>query len=133
MIMNKLLIVMVCALGMGAFGGCTKAKSPDQVSANVAAEQEKASKEVADARADAAKDSANAAAKVDDKMKDLNNEQASGAYDVAVAKAEGDHKVATEKCEALSGDAQKNCKDKADADYAAAKANAKAREAGRKE
>jgi hypothetical protein len=35
------------------------------------------------------------------------------------------------KCQGLSGGAQKKCKDQADADYAAAKANAKAGETAR--
>ena len=40
--------------------------------------------------------------------------------------AEGDHNVALEQCNALSGAAQKDCKDKADADYDLVKARAKA-------
>ena len=49
--------------------------------------------------------------------------------EVTVAAAEGNHKVAIEKCEALSGDAQKACKDQADAAYKTDKANAEARAA----
>jgi hypothetical protein len=45
-----------------------------------------------------------------------------------MAKAEGGHEVALAKCKAMSGDAQSKCKDVADADYAAAKANFKATE-----
>jgi hypothetical protein len=47
-------------------------------------------------------------------------------YDVAVARADGDHKIAVQKCDTLEGHDQKVCKDQADADYDAAKANAKA-------
>ena len=50
-----------------------------------------------------------------------------------LAKAEGAHKVALEKCKAMSGDAQSKCKDVADADYAAAKANSKATEVAAKQ
>ncbi|HEV7358762.1 MAG TPA: hypothetical protein VGN99_12280, partial [Steroidobacteraceae bacterium] len=112
--------------------GCDNAKSPDAVSKDVASAQEKRASEVADAKQDAAKDENKAAAKVDDKANDLNNASAKGAYDVAMAQADGDHKVAIQKCDALSGDAQKACKDQADAKYDLAKANAKAMLAAQK-
>jgi len=50
-----------------------------------------------------------------------------------MAKADGNHKIALEKCNVLSGDAQSKCKDVADADYTAAKANAKAAETTQKQ
>ena len=56
----------------------------------------------------------------------LNNAAAKDAYELAVAKADGDRKVALANCQAASGDAQKACKDQANADYDAAKASAKA-------
>ena len=74
----------------------------------------------------AAKDLDKAADKVDDKLVAFNNAAAKDAYNLAVAKADGDRKVALANCLSISGDAQKNCKDQAEADYAAAKANAKA-------
>src|SRR5713101_7225600 len=115
--MQKKIIATVglCALAM--FGGCHKAKSPDTVAANVSNAEQKAANDVADAQRDASKDVANAAGKVDDKAKDLDNAEVKGAYDVVMSKAEGDRKIALKKCEALSGDAQKGCKDVADADY----------------
>jgi Tfp pilus assembly major pilin PilA len=91
-----------------AAAACNNAKSPDKVADNVAAANQSASKEVADAQRE--------------QQKDLSSD----AYDVAVARAEGDHKVAIKKCDALDGHDQKACKDQADADYDAAKANAKA-------
>ena len=51
-------------------------------------------------------------------------------YKVAVAQAEATHKVATEKCESMSGDAQKDCKDQADRDLDAAKRAAEQRRDG---
>jgi hypothetical protein len=81
---------------------------------------------------EAAKDSNQAEAKVDDKTNDLNNANAKGAYDVAMAQADGDHKVALQRCDGLSGDSQKACKDQADAKYDLAKANAKAMLAAQK-
>jgi hypothetical protein len=59
-------------------------------------------------------------------LTDLNNVAAKDAQNIAIAKADGDRKVALAQCSALAGDAQKKCKDEADADYNAAKANAKA-------
>jgi hypothetical protein len=130
--MQKSLITLVALLTVTIMSGCDNAKSPDAVSKDVATAQEKRASEVADAKQDAAKDENKAAAKVDDKANDLNNASAKGAYDVAMAQADGDHKVAIQKCEVLSGDAQKACKDQADAKYDLAKANAKAMLAAQK-
>jgi len=123
----------VIALTLFCVAGCNNAKSPDTVAKDVAAAEQKASNEVADSQKDASKDIGKAADKVDDKLADLNNTVASNAYDVAVAKADGDKKIALAKCDALGGDAQKSCKQQADADYAAAKASAKAAEVGNKQ
>ena len=106
--------------------GCNNAKSPDSVAKDVAEAQQKSSTEVAKQQDEASKDVKKAADKVDDKMDNLNNVAAKDVSNVAIAKAEGDHKVALASCTAESGNAQKLCKDRADADYQAAKANAKA-------
>jgi predicted small secreted protein len=106
--------------------GCNDAKSPDTVAKDVANAEQKASTEVTKSENSAAKDLSGAADNVDDKLIAFNNAAAKDAYHLAVAQADGDRKVALAKCEALSGDAQKTCKDQAEADYSAAKANAKA-------
>jgi hypothetical protein len=106
--------------------GCDKAKSPDAVAKDVAAAEQKASTEVATSEKDASKDMGKAANNVDDKLVAFNNTAAKDAYNLAVANADGDRKVALANCDAASGNAQKACKDKADADYDAAKAGAKA-------
>ncbi len=116
-----------------ALAACDKAKSPEAVEKNVAAAEQKASNEVTNSQNDAAKDISKSADKVGDKLVDLNNTAAKDAYTIAVAQADGDRKIALAKCEALSGDAQKNCKNQADADYDAAKANAKAHETTEKQ
>src|SRR5277367_82312 len=105
---------------------CNNAKSPETVSKDVAKAEQKASTEVAKSEDSAVKDLNGAAGKVDDKVVAFNNAAAKDAYDLSVAKADGDRKVALANCEATSGDAQKQCKDQAEANYAAAKANAKA-------
>jgi len=130
--MQKSLITLAALLTVTIMAGCNNAKSPDAVSKDVATAQEKRASEVAGAKQDAAKDESKAAAKVDDKANDLSNTNAQGVYDVAMAQADGDHKVAIQKCDALSGDAQKACKDQADAKYDLAKANAKAMLAAQK-
>jgi hypothetical protein len=106
--------------------GCDSAKPPETVAKDVAAAEQKAATEVANSEKDAAKDLTKAAEKVEDKVVDFNNAAAKDAYNLAVAKADGDRKVALANCLALGGDAQKTCKDQAEADYGAAKANAKA-------
>ena len=65
-----------------------------------------------------------AAANADGSSKDLNDVGARNAYDVAVAQADGDHNVAIQQCLALIGDAQKSCKERADAAYDQAKTHA---------
>jgi hypothetical protein len=130
--MQKLVLSFVALLALGAVAGCNNAKSPDAVANDVANAQAKRAAEVADAKQDAAKASDKAEAKIDDKATDLNNVNAKGAYDVAMAQADGDHKVALQKCDALSGDSQKACRDQADAKYDLSKANAKAMLAAQK-
>jgi hypothetical protein len=105
---------------------CNKAESPDKVQADVAKAQAsaaednaKAEQKVKQVEADAAKDRQDALAKVADKNVDA-------VADSAVTQAEGDNKVALAKCEALQGDAQKSCKDQANAHLDAVKAKAKA-------
>ena len=81
--------------------------------------------------ADAQKDVADAQADndADDVGRPGSHASETGAKDdfkVAVAPAEATHKIATEKCEALSGDAQEDCKDRADRDLEDAKRAAEA-------
>ena len=109
-----------------ALGACNKAASPDKVQADVAKAQSEAAEENAKAdqkqkqvEAEAAKDRADAQVKAADKS-------VSGLVDSAVTEAEGETKVALAKCEALEGDAQKTCKDQANAHLDAVKEKAKA-------
>jgi hypothetical protein len=123
---KSFVLVSIGIFSIAFIGGCNNAKSPDAVAQDVAAAQQKASAEVDKSEKDAAKDVGNAAEKVDTKLTDLNNTAAKDAYKITLAQADGDRKVALAKCDALSGDAQKNCRSQTDADYEAAKANAKA-------
>jgi hypothetical protein len=114
------------AIAVLIIAGCDSAKSPDTVAKDVAAAEQKAASEVAKSEKAAEKDLNKAADKVDDTLVNFNNAAARDAYNLAVAKADGDRKVALANCLALGGDAQKSCKEQAEADYGAAKANAKA-------
>jgi hypothetical protein len=122
----RTLLVSAIAAAVLLAAGCDSAKSPDTVAKDVAAAEQKAATEVANSEKAAEKDLNKAADKVDDKLIAFNNAAAKDAYDLAVAKADGDRKVALANCLSLGSDAQKSCKDQAEADYGAAKANAKA-------
>jgi hypothetical protein len=123
--MQKSLLSAAGALAIALLVGCNHAKSPDALANDVAAAEQKSATDVADAQKKASQDTALASAKVNDKTTDLNNTEAQGAYDVAMKNADGIHRVSLEKCTAFGGDPQKKCKDQADADYDAAKANAR--------
>jgi hypothetical protein len=125
-------LALSCALLASAFlslSACNKAEAPDKVQEDVAKAQSKAADDNAKAdekvkqvEADAAKDRADALAKVADKS-------VGALVDSAVTQAEGDTKVALAKCQSLEGDAQKSCKDAANAHLDAVKAKAKAAKA----
>jgi len=122
----RMALTSAMAIAVLIIAGCDSAKSPDTVAKDVAAAEQKAASEVAKSEKAAEKDLNKAADKVDDTLVNFNNAAARDAYNLAVAKADGDRKVALANCLALGGDAQKTCKDQAEADYGAAKANAKA-------
>jgi hypothetical protein len=106
---NAMAIAALSGLvALGSLTACNNAKSPDAAARDVAAANDAAANKIADAQRDAQKD------------------MSSDAYKVALAKADGDHQVAIQKCDTLQGHDQQVCKDQADADYEAAKANAKA-------
>ena len=122
-------LALSCALLASAFlcvSACNKAESPDKVQADVAKAQSsaaednaKADEKVKQVEAGATKDRADALAKVADKS-------VGAIADSAVTQAEGETKIALAKCQALEGDAQKACKDEANAHLDAVRTKAKA-------
>jgi hypothetical protein len=100
-----------------ALSGCNKAETPAEVRNDVADARKDASANVTDARQEAATD-------INADAKKLVKTAADSAHEVAIAEAEGAHKVSVEKCEALSGQAQTDCKDTAKATLAMANAKA---------
>lgn len=123
--MSRFLMSTV-AISVLLIAGCNNAKSPDAVAKDVATAEQKAATEVSKSEQSASNDLGKAADQVGDKVIAFNNTAAKDAYNLAVAKADGDRKIALANCSAASGDEQKRCKDQADVDYNAAKANAKA-------
>jgi hypothetical protein len=121
-------LALRCALLASALLGlsaCNKAESPDKVQVDVATAKNdamqadaKADDKVRQVEAEAAKDRSDAAAKAADNA-------VVAIADSAVIEAQGETKIALAKCEALDGDAQKTCKDKANAHLDAVNAKAK--------
>ena len=112
---TKMLAVLLMATSFAALAACNKAEAPAETAADVADARKDAAKDVAEERKDAADVIGSAATDI-----------TSANRDVEEVRIEGDHKVAIEKCEALAGDAQKACKDSADATMESAKASLKA-------
>jgi hypothetical protein len=108
-----------------SFAGCQKQK-PTPTAADLAATQADAQKEIDQAHAEAKKDVKNAAKLAGADSKDVALARVTGSFDIAMANADGAHKVAVEQCVLLPPAEQQPCKDRADADYQAAAANAKA-------
>ena len=120
---------VVCALAAAVFAlsACNKkSETAAEVQRDVAKAQAEGQRDVADARADVQEANADADRHVakaigdhnqDDVAKaahDANETADKGKAKIRLAQAEAAHKVAVEKCEALSGAPQKECKDDAD-------------------
>ena len=115
-------IFVVAAL---ALAGCNKSKSPEDVSKDVAKAEQKANNEVTKSEEHAQSALDKSYGKVNDQEIKFNNDAAHQTYNVAIAKADGNRKVAVATCESQSGDAQRVCKDQAEADYKTARADAR--------
>ena len=121
-----LLTATVAAMLAMATAGCNQAKSPDAVASDVA--KATASAEKKDERAEQQAEKTDATV-TNDLSKDVdkaNDKEVRAAADDAVTQAEGENKIALAKCEALAGDAQKACKDQANAQLDMVKQRAKA-------
>jgi hypothetical protein len=114
---------------LGVLGGCHRKASPVATPADIAAAQRDAQHEVEQAEIEAKKDIKSETKIMGADSKDVARARVTGAFDVAMARADGDHKVAILKCMTLEPAAQPPCKDRADADYQAAVAKAKANRA----
>lgn len=129
----------LCALVAAAFAltACNKSETPAEVQHDVATAQADGQRDVADARADAKEASADADKNVADAVadndaddvaaqaQDANEAADKGSSKIMIAQAEAAHKVTVEKCDVLTGAAQKECKDDADKTLDQAKQAAK--------
>lgn len=104
---------------------CNRAKSLDEVQADVAQAQAKAAE--ANAKAEEKVKQIEAAAVQDrhDALVKVADKNVDAVVDSAVTEAQGEANVARAKCQALQGDAQKSCMSEANARLAAVKAKAK--------
>jgi hypothetical protein len=116
-------LVLLGATTLSLMGGCAK-HDAQATAQDVDAARQEANKEVAQARDEASKDLKSALKEHGDHA-DVARAKATADFDVAMAKAEGNHKVALEQCLTLKPTQRQPCNDKADADYEAAKTQAK--------
>lgn len=130
----------LCALVAAAVAltACNKSETPAEVQHDVATAQADGQRDVADARADAKEANADAdknvadaiadndADDVTEQARDANEAADKGSTKIRIAQAEAAHKVTVEKCDALTGAAQQECKDDADKTLDQAKEAAKA-------
>jgi hypothetical protein len=124
------LLLTAAVVAVFALAGCNKAESPDKVASDVA--KATAAAEKKDERAEQQAEKTDATV-TNDLAKDVdkaNDKEVRTAADDAVAQAEGENKIALAKCEALAGDAQKQCKSQANAELDMVKQRAKALKSG---
>jgi Tfp pilus assembly protein PilP len=126
--MKRNFCLVLSAATLLALSACGQ-PSTATVQNNVADARQDAAKDTDKAMQDQARTDASATADAQSAVDKADDKKADAAYDVTVTEAEGRHKVAIEKCNGLSGDAKKACKDQADATLEMAKANAKASKA----
>ena len=116
---NTVSSITALAAALFLLGGCNRAESPGEVAHDTQKAQAEGQEDVAKAEQDAASDQMAANQGMPGVEAPSENN-----YEIQVARAEADHKVAVERCEALSGDEQKACKDAADAQLDTSKAEA---------
>ena len=129
--MSREILWALSAAGLLALGGCNKAASPETVQSDVAKASNSAEEKDAKAAQEQANTEASASKDIQSAQEKANAQAASAAADTALTEAEGRNKIALAQCEALSGDLQQACKDKANAELDLAKANAKRMKADR--
>lgn len=121
---HRIPLLVVLLASACALGACDKPKTAAEASKDTAAAERAASEHDTKAEATAAEKVASARGDVRDEQRELAHVNAVQAEKVADTEAEGARKVALARCEVLTGAAQTSCKDKANADFEAAKARA---------
>jgi hypothetical protein len=122
--MNRLITIgSILILGLSA-AACNQAKSPTATQRDVSKAEADRNAKVAEARKEGNQAIQRQQKDVAAEQRDVNGAVANKNYDVAIAKADGDYKVAVQQCEALSGSEQSACKERAEAQHKANKADA---------
>jgi len=127
--MNTSILATLSAISLLALAGCNKAESPAKVDSDVAEATRSAIENDTHAEAKAASVEADTRNDVAAAEKKADATNADASADADVTRAEGVNQVTLERCEGLSGDLQRTCKDEANAALDIAKANAKAMKA----
>jgi hypothetical protein len=127
------ILILMGVATFASAAGCDRAKSPEAAANDIAAAKQAAVQEVTDAHRAAAEDIDGASKELQDKSTALAESNTKAAYDIALARADGDHNVAIQQCMTREGGSQTLCKDRADADYDAAKASAQAARAAQQQ
>jgi hypothetical protein len=122
--MKTLITIGSMIMLAAAAAACDSADPIADVRRDVATAEAERSDSVAEARSAGAQAIEQERQDVGAERDDVRDARATRNYEVAVAKAEGDYKIATEACDALSGNAQVNCKDQAEAALKSDKARA---------
>jgi len=121
---QHLAAVLVAFLAAAIVSGCHRAKSPAQADEDVATAREQAANKTEQAQQSAESKIAGARADVQSHLRDAEHVTAEQKTKVAETRAEGVRNVSLAACEGLGSDARQSCRDKAEADYQAAKARA---------
>ena len=117
--MNKAPLISVLCSALLALAACNQAKSPEDVQSDVSKASDEAAANAA--KADATRKQTESQATQDmtkaqaDAQTQAVDKSIAAVADQAVTEAEGQNKIALAKCESLSGDAQQQCKDTANA------------------
>jgi hypothetical protein len=112
---KRLITVRSMIMLAAAAAACDSADPIADVRRDVATAEAARSNNVAEARSDGAQTIQQERQDVSAERDDVRNARATRNYEVVVAKAEGDYEIAAEACDALSGNAQVDCKDQAEA------------------
>lgn len=114
-----LIVALTCA-------GCHRADSQASLDSRIASTRHEVAQQEVAALQRQTRTNANADADEAAAVQRAEARKAGSAYEVAVTEAEGQHKIALAQCAALAGDAQRDCREQADAALALSKADAEA-------
>lgn len=102
------ILTMTLLCGAIALAACDGVDSPSQTARDISEARQETRDETRDVQREAAERRSEAAA-------DVAGTEAEATFEIAKRRIEGEHRITVEQCEALTGDAQAQCKDAADA------------------